>query len=226
MHAYPEISYAVLQGLPSKYFAFLDLPRPPFCQRIENALKAGEDPLAALQYALDAMNDWGRSMLKKLLSLVNAVMELPGLTYRQKEVLIVLRSMGAASLPQLNRALKQDRSNLRRRLYALVDKGYAVKFLRPEGTYYYAPPSRTDKSLRSSVRELLKTLIAETASPAPENLPPSTSITTTTMITEITMITKSSMTTPCTHLQHGWPRHPKFGDKQSCWLAYDLEGYL
>ena len=77
-----EMLYAVLQGLPAKYLDFLDPPWPPFCQCIEIALKDGKDPLAALQFALDATNDWGKSMLKKALSQVRPVMQMPGLSYR------------------------------------------------------------------------------------------------------------------------------------------------
>ena len=104
------------------------------------------------------------------MSRANAVLQLPGLTYRQKEVLMVLRSMGPAPLPRLNRALKMDRSNLRRRLVALVHKGYVVKFLHPRGTHYFAPAAQVDKSLHSSIREQVKAR-AHASSRAPENLP-------------------------------------------------------
>jgi hypothetical protein len=166
-----ETLYALLQGLPAKYLDFLDPPWPPFCQRIENALKQGMDPLAALQFALDAMNAWGRSMLKNALSQVRPVMNLPGLSYRQKEALIALRYAGVASLAQLSRVLVQDPSNTRKRLMALVNKGYAMRFFRPGGVYYFAIPSRIDKSLKISVNELLNDLIDASALEAQPNLP-------------------------------------------------------
>jgi len=166
-----ETLYALLQGLPAKYLDFLDPPWPPFCQRIENALKQGMNPLAALQFALDAMNDWGRSMLKKALSQVRPVMNLHGLSYRQKEALIALRYAGVASLAQLSRILVQDRSNTRRCLLALVNKGYAVRFFRPGGVYYFAIPSRIEKSIKVSVNELLNKMIDESVSQASVNVP-------------------------------------------------------
>ncbi len=159
-----EIIYALLQGLPVKYLDFLEPPWPPFCLRIEHALKDGVEPMEALKYALDSLNEWGRGQLRKALSNVRPVLELPSLSYRQKEALIAMRSAGVASLAQLGRVLMQDRSNLLKRITVLVNKGYAMKFFRQGGVYYYALPHRLEKSLKISVFELLDILIAETAS--------------------------------------------------------------
>ncbi len=161
-----ELLYALLRGLPAKYLDFLDPPWPPFCQRVENALKEGKDPLAALQFALDAMNPWARSMLQKLLSQIRPAIALPGLTYRQKEALIALRYAGVVSLSQLNRVLVQDPSNTRKRLAVLVAKGYAAKFFRKTGVFYFAVSSPIDPSLKHSVHELLTRLINEYSSEA------------------------------------------------------------
>jgi hypothetical protein len=173
-----DLLYALLRGLPAKYLDFLDPPWPPFCQRVENALKEGKDPLAALQFALDAMNPWARGMLQKLLSQIGPAMSLPGLTYRQKEALIALRYAGVASLAQLSRVLVQDPSNTYKRLAVLVAKGYAAKFFRKAGVFYFAVSSPLDPSLKHSVHELLTRLINEYSSEAQ----PTTS-TITTMVT-------------------------------------------
>ena len=53
-----EIIYALLQGLPAKYLDFLEPPWPPFCLRLEQALKNGATPVEALSYAIESMNDW------------------------------------------------------------------------------------------------------------------------------------------------------------------------
>jgi hypothetical protein len=161
-----ELIYAVLRGLPARYLDFLDPPWPPFIQRIENALKNGQDPMSALRFALDSMNDWAKTVLRKTLSQVRPVMRLPGLSYRQKEALVALRSAGVVSLTQLSRVLVQDRSNTHKRLAVLVSKGYALKFFRSGGTYYFAITSPVEKSLKHSVNLLLDQLIDET-----ENLP-------------------------------------------------------
>jgi predicted transcriptional regulator len=94
-----------------------------------------------------------------------------GLSYRQKEALIALRVAGVASLAQLSRVLLQDRSNTHKRLNALVSKGYAMKFFRPGGIYYFAVPHRVEKSLKISVNDLLNNLIEESAAEAQPNLP-------------------------------------------------------
>jgi len=159
-----EIIYALLQGLPAKYLDFLEPPWPPFCLRLEQALKNGATPVEALSYAIESMNDWGRSQLNKTLLEVRPVMNLPGLSYRQKEALITLRSVDVASLAQLSRVLLQDPSNVRKRLLALVKKGYILRFFRQGGIHYYAIPQKMEKSIKHSVNDLMNSLIAKAAS--------------------------------------------------------------
>ncbi|MGH2583133.1 MAG: hypothetical protein ACRDFQ_09600 [Anaerolineales bacterium] len=159
-----EILYAILQGLPAEHIDFLDPPWTPFIKRIEIALKYGADPISALKSAIEQMNDWGREQLKKALSQIRPVMDLPGLSYRQREALVVLRSMGVASLSQLGRVLMQDRSNLHKRLTVLVKRGYAMKFFRPGGIYYFAVPGSVDKSLKTTINDFLNELIDEAES--------------------------------------------------------------
>jgi len=91
-------------------------------------------------------------------------MNLPGLSYRQKEALITLRSVGVASLAQLSRVLLQDPSNVRKRLLALVKKGYVLRFFRQGGIHYYAIPQKMEKSIKHSVNDLMNSLIAKAAS--------------------------------------------------------------
>ncbi len=163
-----EMLYAVLQGLPSSHLDFLDGPWPRFCKRIERALKAGLDPLFALKSALDNMGDWERKMLRKALAKSRSVMPLVDLSYRQKEALIALRYAGVSSLAQLSRVLVQDPANTHKRLTVLVKKGFAMKFFRPGGIYYFAVPAAIDKSLKLSVNELLNGLIQESIEAGPE----------------------------------------------------------
>lgn len=80
-----EMLYAVLQGLPAKYLDFLDPPWGYICTLIELGLKDCLDPMAALNQALARMSDPARSSLRKALSKTRPVMQMPGLSYRQKE---------------------------------------------------------------------------------------------------------------------------------------------
>jgi predicted transcriptional regulator len=158
-----EILYAVLQGLPAEYLDFLEQPWWRLIIRIEQALKYGEDPISALNYGIGQLDDWGREELKKALREVRPVMDLAGLSYRQKEALIALRSMEAASLAQLSRVLVQDRSNVHKRLAVLVRKGYAMRFFRSGGIHYFAVPGPVDKSLKTSINEFLNRLLDESS---------------------------------------------------------------
>lgn len=167
-----EMLYAVLQGLPASHLDFLDPPWLHFCERIERALKAGLDPLTALKSALDTMGDYERRMLRKVLAQSRSVMPMTDLSYRQKEALIALRYAGAASLAQLSRVLVQDPSNTHKRLAVLVKKGFAMRFFRPGGIYYFAVPARIEKSLKVSVNDLLNDLIQESIEAGPEQPDP------------------------------------------------------
>jgi len=156
--------YAVLQGLPSSFLDYLDRPWVVFCERIERAMKAGHDPLAALRSALAHIGDWERETMKKALIEVQPVMQMPGLSFRQKEALIALRYAGAASLSQLSRVLVQDRSNTHKRLTALVKKGLAIKFFRPDGVYYFAIPAPMERSIKTGVNQMFNSLLDDSVS--------------------------------------------------------------
>ena len=156
-----EMLYALLQGLPEKYFAHLDAPWHFIARLIDIELKAGRDPITALKAAFARTNDYSRQKIKETLLNVMPVMQIPGLSYRQREALIALRSVKSASLAQLCRILAQDRRNLYRRLNALVSKGLAVRFYQPGGVFYFAITSPMEKSLKLAVNQFLEELIKE-----------------------------------------------------------------
>lgn len=159
-----EMLYAVLQGLPPKFLDFLDLPWQLLCARIQRALRAGVPPLHSLKYALREANASEKMAMKRALTEVLPVLQIAGLSFRQKEALIALRYAGTASLAQLSRVLVQDRGNTHRRLSSLVKKGYAVKFFRPDGIYYFAVHTPIDQSLKAEVHEIFNALLTESAS--------------------------------------------------------------
>lgn len=161
-----EMLFAVLQGLPSSNLDHLDKVWIWLCGNIQLAREKGSDPLSALKIAIQQAEYWQILAMKESFEKARAVMQLPGLSYRQKEALIALRVAGVASLAQLNRVLMQDRAHTHKRLAALVKKGLAVKFFRPNGVYYFAIPGRLESSVRSAahqvVTDLMETLLADT----------------------------------------------------------------
>ena len=156
-----EMLYALLQGLPEKYFAHLDAPWHFIARLIDIELKQGRDPITALKAAFARTNDYSRQKIKETLLNVMPVMQIPGLSYRQREALIALRSVKSASLAQLCRILAQDRRNLYRRLNALVSKGLALRFYQPGGVFYFAISSPMEKSLKIAVNQFLDELTKE-----------------------------------------------------------------
>lgn len=158
-----EMLYALLQGLPEKYFAHLDAPWHYIARLINIELKHGRDPISAVKAAFARTEGYSREKIKEALLNVLPVMQIPGLSYRQREALIALRSAKdkTASLAQLCRILAQDRSNTRRRLNALVQKGLAVKFFQPGGAFYFAISSPMEKSLKLAVNQFMNDLIKE-----------------------------------------------------------------
>jgi len=162
-----EMLYALLQGLPEKYFAHMDAPWHFLARLINLELKAGRDPISALKAAFARTNDFSRQKIKETLLNVMPVMQIPGLSYRQREALIALRSVKSASLAQLCCILAQDRRNLYRRLNALVKKGLAFRFYQPGGVFYFALPSPMEKSLKLAVNQFLDELIKEYSAETP-----------------------------------------------------------
>lgn len=158
-----EILFAVLQGLPFFYLDHLDREWLGLCQSIYRAVQAGCDPLTALRYAIQEATPWQVRALRDSFQKAQPIMALQGLSYRQKETLVALRLAKVASLASLNRTLMQDPPHLHRRLSALVRKGLAVKFVRPDGVFYYAPDQSLDHSVKATsyrmIMDLMETLL-------------------------------------------------------------------
>jgi hypothetical protein len=150
-----ELLYAMLLGLPSSYLDHLENEWSTLGGNIHEALRAGHDPLSALKVALQAAPYWQICSLRDSFKMIKRVLALPGLTYRQRELLLALRSAKVASLAQLSRSVNADRNNTFRRLNALVSKGLAVKFPRPDGVYYFPVPARLQSSARASVHRMM-----------------------------------------------------------------------
>ena len=151
-----EMLFAVLHGLPADHLDYLDRPWYLLAKRIERAMKEGQDPYSALHSALVNSHEWERQTYLRAYLQEEPVMALPDLTPRQKDALIALRYAGACSLQQLSRILALDRSYTRRLLEVLIEKGYAIKYFRREGTYYLAISSTMSDQARSQIAELMQ----------------------------------------------------------------------
>jgi predicted transcriptional regulator len=151
-----DVLYAVLQGLHPNYLTHLEPTWLVFCRDIHEALQQGNDPASALQFALDQA--WGPHIvaINKLLREVQPAMQMPGLSRRQKEALIALRYSKVASLTQLSRTLLADASNTQKRLNVLIKRGFALKFSRQGGLYYFAIPAPLDKGVRLKVNQIIR----------------------------------------------------------------------
>ena len=156
-----ELLYAILQGLPEKYLAHLDAPWPLIARRINIELSQGRDPISALKSAFARTGEYERQKIREALLQIVPVMQIPGLSYRQREALVALRSAKTASLAQLCRILSRERSNTYRSMSALVKKGLAIKFFQPGGVYYFAVPSRLEKSVKIAVNQFISELMKE-----------------------------------------------------------------
>jgi hypothetical protein len=150
-----EALFAVLQGLRPDHLTHLEPIWKVFCDEIHQELNKGHDPLTALTIVLDQAEYGVLNAINRLLSQIQPAMQLPGLTFRQKEVLIALRYAKVASLAQLSRELVEDRRNTYRRLTALVKKGLALKFFRKDGVFYFAIPAALDHSVKDAVFHLI-----------------------------------------------------------------------
>jgi hypothetical protein len=162
-----ETLFAVLQGLPFFYLDYLDREWLGLCKNIYRALQAGCDPITALRYAIQESSPHQVKALRDTFQKAQPIMELPGLSFRQKETLVALRLAKVASLAALNRTLMQDPAHVHRRLAALVRKGYAVKFVRPDGVFYYAAEKPLEHSAKAAayrmIMELMQTLLNDPA---------------------------------------------------------------
>ncbi len=154
-----EMLYAVLQGLPSSYLDHLDKEWIWLCTHIQLAMEKGFDPISALKLAIQQAEYWQIVEMRRSFKKMRAVMNLTGLSYRQKETLVALRLAGVASLAQLSHVLIRDRSDTHKRLAALVKKGLAVKFFRPGGVYYFAVPGSLKRPIRSAAHQMIVDLM-------------------------------------------------------------------
>lgn len=154
-----DMLYAILLGLPERFLEHLKAPWSLIATLVRLAREEKADPVTALRYAVIRLGANGRNTLRKALLAVLPVMSIPDLSYRQKEALIALRSQHTASLPQLCSALLQDRSNTHRRMAALVTKGFAIKFIQPNGVFYMSVDIPLDKATRLAINKFLDELI-------------------------------------------------------------------
>ena len=161
-----RVSPAVLQGLPPEFLTFLDETWLNFCRRIQWALGRGLDPVAALKAAIEELSDSQMEDLKRALGEVKPVMQMRGLSYPQKEVLIALRYSKVVSLSRLSKQLVRDVGNTNRRLSALVKKGLAFKFYSKEGPCYMAVTTPMQRTTKSAIHQVLFELI-DTTEPVP-----------------------------------------------------------
>lgn len=151
--------YAVLQGLTSNHLAHLDRAWISLANRIQFSLKQGAKPMPALRQAFQDLTIIERSTIEHALTLYWPIMQIPGLTYRQREALLAVRSAHCASLAQLSRVLAQDRRLVHRRLAALVRKGLVIRFFQPGGVYYMAVRRPQDKTLKRQVTRFIAEFI-------------------------------------------------------------------
>jgi DNA-binding MarR family transcriptional regulator len=150
---------AVLQGLSTKYLD--DLPEPwetMFRRLAANMAWTKGDFLKSLQATLAELGDWEQEKIVSLFRDMLVVSQLPGLSFRQRQVLVALRNLQVATVPQLCMMLAQDRTHLHRRLNALVSKGYALKFYNKKGVHFFALPEKNEE-LKNAVHEFVQGLI-------------------------------------------------------------------
>ncbi|MCW5876971.1 MAG: hypothetical protein KIS85_08845 [Anaerolineales bacterium] len=160
-----ELLYAILQGLPHKYFGVLEPPWLGMAWRIQGHLLGGDDPVTALKGAYANLGPGARKQLRETLQQVLPIMGLAGLSYRQRETLLALRSLKVASLSQVCAVLTHDRRNTHRRLNALVDKGYAIRLYQPNGVHYMAIEAPMERSVKQAINEFIQELIEQSMAP-------------------------------------------------------------
>jgi hypothetical protein len=188
-----EVLYAVLQGLPPDYLTFLDEVWRVFCRTIHWELESGADPASAFKQALKKAGNWEVHEINRLFAQATQVIHVPGLSYRQKEVLTALRYSKVASLTSLSRALGADRSNTHRRLDVLVKKGLAFKFYGKGGVCYLAISGPLPKEAKVEIHKFIRQEL-EFAATRPTTPTTSTTVTTPTMSQKST--TPTTPTTP------------------------------
>ncbi len=188
-----DILYAVLQGLPHDYLTFLDEVWRAFCRTINRELERGADPTSAFKQALKNASSWEVREINRLFAQATQVIHVPGLTYRQREVLTALRYSKVASLTNLSRALGADRGNTHRRLEVLVKKRLAFKFYGKGGVCYLAISDPLPREAKIEIHKFIRQELEFAAGR-------STTPTTSTTVTKPTMSQKSTTPTTATTL--------------------------
>ncbi|MCW5877275.1 MAG: hypothetical protein KIS80_00235 [Anaerolineales bacterium] len=154
-----RLLHAIILGLPEEFLQHLPPPWPLIARLIHLARLEGASPATSLRYALYRLGATGRQTLRKSLSIIWPVMNLPGLSYRQREVLIVLRSLQTASLTQICTLVLQDRSNTFRRLAVLVRKDLAIKFNKGSAVFYMAVLVPLNRAEKAAINQILDQLV-------------------------------------------------------------------
>jgi hypothetical protein len=162
---------ALLQGLPTTYTDSLPEPWENIARRIGAALKGARDPQAAFRHVIASLFEWELRTLREALTHALAVSQIKGLTHRQQEALIALRSSEALSQAQLCDILRQDRGRVHRRMAILVRKGHAVKFFHKGAAHYFAADRSNEPALRRMVHSFLANLLNELPTVAAPHLP-------------------------------------------------------
>jgi hypothetical protein len=142
---------ALIQGLPLKYFDHLPEPWPAMARRISRVMQSGPDYAAALRTAFDQATPQELEALKKTFTISWDVVQIPKLTYRQRELLIALRMVKVASLSQISAIVSQDRRNTARRLETLEKKYFVERIMQPNGTHYFAKEYRSHRDLNRAI---------------------------------------------------------------------------
>ncbi len=162
-----EMLYVVLQGVPSEYFDHLDPSWYVFCQNLAKVIAKGGSPQEALRFAIAESERWQMDAIRSLLLAAGAAMRVRGLSYRQRELLLALRTAKVASLTHLSHIVGKDTSNTHKRLAKLVARGLAIKFYRPRGAHYFAVTAPPSRNFRKKIHVVLLPLLAD-----PNTLPP------------------------------------------------------
>lgn len=154
-----RLLHAIILGLPEEFLQHLPPPWPLIARLIHMARREGASPANALRYAFFRLGATGRATLRTGLAVIWPVMHIPGLSYRQREVLIVLRALRTASLAQVCTLVLQDRSNTFRRLAALVSKELAIKFNKASGVFYMAVEVPLTRAEKAAINQILDQLV-------------------------------------------------------------------
>lgn len=134
-----ETLNAVLQGMPFEHLAYHPSPQWLLYTYINREIHAGSSPAQAFKDVVEQAPPGLKNRLDKFFVAAYTVSQLRDLSFRQQELLIALRLVSHASVPELSLFLQQDRSNIHKRAATLVRKGYAIKFLQPNGVCYMVP---------------------------------------------------------------------------------------